>query len=84
MDTPEPTQVLAVTLPVSDAEALLSRVRNCRTFITYGIEVYTVSAEPMVMYNGETRDAVNVMVRAETDMQAGIGKGYLIAHARGT
>jgi hypothetical protein len=76
------TQVLHLT--VSEAENLLRRVRNCRTFITYGIEVYTVTASKQAVINPVTgevteEDGVNVMVRAETDMQAGIGKGFLFA-----
>jgi hypothetical protein len=75
-------------LTVNEAEHLLNRVRNNRTLMTYGVEVYTVPAGPQVLINPITREVtthpgVNVMVRAETAMQAGIGKGFLFALSEG-
>lgn len=63
-----------------DARHLLHRLRNSRTLITYGVEVYTVDdAEPILEEGGDRKvPAVGVMVRAETDYQCGLGVGYVL------
>lgn len=84
----EMVQTKALWLTKSEADRLIKRTFGCSTFITYGIEVYTVDAEPMPVINPvdgtvTKTPAVNLMVRAETEMQAGIGKGFLIALSEG-
>jgi len=71
-------QVLQLT--VSEADRLLSRVRNASILRTYGIDITTTpSNNKMPMQDGTLVDAVYVFVTAETEVQAGIGKGWLIA-----
>lgn len=75
----ELVQTMALWLTKEEAVILLNKVQGCPTFITYGVEVYMVPAGSMPMPDGSVKEAVNVMVRAETEMQAGIGKGFLLA-----
>lgn len=80
----ELAQASVLHLTVSEAEHLLNRVRGDRTLMTYGVEVYTIPGSPMPLVNPTNGEVTNhpgavVMVRAETERQCGIGKGFLLA-----
>lgn len=65
----------ACQLPESEAHALVAKVKNANAFMVYGIDVNLGPCE-----DGEDapkRLAVNVT--AESPVQAGIGKGYILA-----
>lgn len=71
-------QVLQLT--VNEATHLLNRVRGASVLRTYGIEITTTPSDnKMPMQDGTLVDAVYVFVTAETEIQAGIGKGWLLA-----
>lgn len=79
MSTEELVQRRALYMSEVDARHLLHRLRNSRTLITYGVEVYTVEAEPILEEGGDRKvPAVGVMVRAETNYQCGLGVGYVL------
>ncbi len=77
--TPELSQFQALYTTKSEATSLLARLRGSTFLMTRGIEVYTVSAEPMVMHDGSKQEAVYVMCRAETDRACGMGVGFVTA-----
>ena len=72
----------ALNLTKSEADRLVRRVRNSSVLRTYGV---TVKLEPgdRMLVGSEMVDGVSVVVEAETDVQAGIGKGFLIAVSEG-
>jgi hypothetical protein len=82
MPTREPSQQ-ALYLTTAEAEVLQRRIRHCRFLLDRGIEVYTVSAEPMVMHDGSKSPAVRLMVRAPSDMTCGMGVGFVVALSEG-
>lgn len=81
--TTELSQHQALYCTASEAQTLLRRLQGAKFLMTYGVEVYTVPAEPMPMENGSKVDAVFVMCRAETDMQCGMGVGFVTAISEG-
>ncbi len=64
----------ACKMPQHEALKMVQRVRNCRTFVTYGIEVTVDTYEPTP---GD--DWLIIEVHADKPEQAGIGKGYILA-----
>lgn len=80
MDNYAQTQALHLT--VREAERLLARVHKSRFLRAHGCEVYTTPAPPIDV-NGSPVPAVYVMVRASSDLDAGAGKGFLVAISEG-
>ena len=80
---PETSQHQALYLTKSEADRLLAKVSRAAFLVARGIEIYTVSAEPMPMADGSKHDAVYVMVRAETDKACGMGVGFVTAICEG-
>ncbi len=79
----ELSQSQALYLTKSEADRLLAKVKNSTFLLNRGIEVYTVSAEPMPMQDGSKHEAVYVMCRAETDKACGMGVGFVTAISEG-
>lgn len=79
----ELSQHQALYLTATEAPYLLRKLQGSKFLMTYGVEVYTVPAEPMPMADGSKADAVFVMCRAETDMQCGMGVGFVTAVCEG-
>ena len=72
------TTLTAIKLPESDALKIVQKARESRTFVTHGIEARVEVYEPAPGQNW-----LAIVVRAETEAQANIGKGYLLALADG-
>ena len=79
----ELSQRQALHLTKSEADRLMRRLHNATFLLHRGIEVYTVSAEDMVLPDGSKHEAVYLMVRAETDMACGMGVGFVTAVSEG-
>lgn len=75
-------QTQALHLTVREATRLLARVHKSRFLRAHGCEVYTVDA-PSIDVNGVPVASVYVMVRAPSDLDAGAGKGFLVALSEG-
>jgi len=83
MSNQELSQWSALHLTKSEGERLLKRLENSSFLRTRGVEVYTVPSEPFVMGDGSKHEGVTVMCRAETDMQCGMGVGFVVAVSEG-
>ena len=84
MSNQELSQWSALHLTASEATRLLKRLENSSFLRTRGVEVYTVPmTEPFVMNDGSKVEGVTVMCRAETDMQCGMGVGFVVAISEG-
>ena len=83
MSNQEPSQWSALHLTASEATRLLKRLENSSFLRTRGVEVYTVPSESVIMNDGSKVDGVTVMCRAETDMQCGMGVGFVVAISEG-
>jgi hypothetical protein len=62
----------------AEAEHAIKRWGNSPTMLTYGVEIFTEEAEPVVLDADHWLPGVFLKVRAETDVQAGIGMGFLL------
>jgi len=81
--TAELSQRVALHLTSNEANRLVARVKEASYLLARGIEVYLVTAEPVVLNDGSKHVGVNVMVRAESDFACGVGVGFLVAISEG-
>lgn len=69
------SRVHAVTVSVPEAERIMHHPETKRICYTYGIDLKT---EPSSNKGPNGEPWVSVMVEADTDKQAGIGKGFVL------
>jgi len=79
----ETPQRSVLHLTKTEADHLLRRLAGSSYLIARGVEVYAVPDEDFVLSDGSRHPGVTIMVRAETDVQVGMGHGFVTAISEG-